>query len=73
MSWNYRVTKQKIEDDYVYEIREVYYEPLGWTENAILPSAFESDEESWKESLRWQLEAMLLALERDVIDIGENK
>ena len=42
MSWDYRVFKKKIGNDFVYEVHEVYYNLDGtirsWTENPINPA-----------------------------------
>ena len=48
MSWDYRVFKKKIGNDFVYEVHEVYYNLDGtirsWTENPINPTGGTSEE-----------------------------
>ena len=48
MSWDYRVFKKKISNDFVYEVHEVYYNLDGtirsWTENPINPAGGTSEE-----------------------------
>ena len=46
-TWNYRVLVTKIEDDYVYSIREVYYQgnkPTAWTESESSPFGLSLEE-----------------------------
>ena len=69
--WNHRVTKATIDGETVYEIREVYYDlpttsdGIGWTQDASAPYGETLDE------LRQDLERMLAALDKPVIDIDE--
>ncbi len=68
MSWNYRVMK---ETDGCLGIHEVYYndvtgKPEGWTERAFVIGD-DLDE------LRSALAMMLAALEKDVLDMPEEK
>lgn len=68
MTWNYRVCKERIlnEEDY-YSVREVYYDADGKitavTENAVGVSGYTIDE------IKFSLEKMQLALNKDVVDI----
>ena len=69
MTWNHRVTKATVDGETVYEIREVYYDlpdsdGIGWTQNASTPYGQTLDE------LRTDLQRMLEALDKPVIDIG---
>ena len=63
MSWNYRVIKNKVGE---HEIHEVYYDDEGnidmMTESAISPYGEKI------EDLRWCLQAMLAACDKDIIE-----
>lgn len=71
LSWDYRVTKRVVGDIALLEIREAYYdgtsssEPRSWTERAIAPSGLTI------EDLRAELERMLEALDKPVLDIDK--
>ena len=74
--WNYRILATVIDDldiqDVRFTIHEVHYddnnEPVGFTENSIIPVAFISEPSDPIESIDWQLEAMKLALKKPVLD-----
>jgi len=59
VSWDYRVFKKKIGNDFVYEVHEVYYNLdvtiRLWTENPINPTGGTSEE--LKEDFYMQLDA----------------
>jgi len=71
MTWNYRVCKEtyKIgtpEAEEYYSIREVYYDGdkiTGVTENAVGVSGYTIEE------IKFSLEKMHLALNKDVLDV----
>ena len=65
--WNHRVTRSTTDAGTVYEIREVYYigDRIGWTQDASAPYGETLDE------LRQDLERMLAALDKEVLDVGE--
>jgi len=69
--WNYRVTKQVVDGETEYAIREVYYGPgpgqLSWTERPAKPSG------ETKAELKDALEKMLEALPYPAIDITDEK
>lgn len=68
--WNYRVTRTVVDDEYVFEIREVYYdhgEPNAWTEEAIAPHG-----DSWHE-LADDLVKMQRAVSLPVLDLTGEK
>ena len=77
--WNYRVIATQIQNsvelgrhDVRFAIHEVHYDdnelPVGFTENPIDPIAFISELSDPIKSIRWQLDAMKLALEKPVLD-----
>lgn len=83
MGWNYRVIKTKLqyidettighpisETEY-YAIHEVHYEndkPRSYTSNPVKPEAFMEFEDSKPlADIRWQLEKMLVALDKPVL------
>ncbi len=81
MSWNYRITKQRVlqpdgEIAHLYEIREVYYKDLpdgsqevkGWTSNPVIFGG-DSPEETIK-SLQMALDC---AQRHEVLDIGDHE
>lgn len=71
MSWNYRVCKEtykkNTEDEEEYfTMREVYYDGdtiVSITENAVGPSGYTLEE------LKFSLEKIQLALNKDIVDI----
>jgi len=74
MGWNYRVFNEVKQNCNHYTIREVYYEAnnsnnlTGYTAKPIRPESFWEDEDSTPiEDLRWQLEKMLKALDKNVL------
>lgn len=74
MSWNYRVFRNGPEgdDNTSYSIREVYYDeggkPQYWSQEPEAPVAYSDYEETtYDKSLRWELEAMLKALDLPVL------
>lgn len=69
-SWNYRVTRTKIDGEYVFEIREVYYthgQPHSWSRDPIAPHG-----ESWHE-LAEDLVKMQSAVSVPVLDLTGDK
>lgn len=68
--WNYRVLARKVSNEVQYGIYEVHYEddvPVACTENPVLSLGFNDDEDP-VESIKWQLDAMKLAIEKPVLD-----
>ena len=67
--WNYRVVRQDRGDETAYAIREVHYDEehqvASWTAHDMQPWGTSLDE------LRTDLQLMLLALEKPVLDPGE--
>ena len=65
MSWNYRVTRVPVGEEFLYEIREVYYndhgQPTGWTERPVAPLAETMGD------LAADLRQMLEALDKPVL------
>ena len=65
MSWNYRVTRVLVGEEFLYEIREVYYndhgQPTGWTEKPVHPLAETMGD------LAADLRQMLEALDKPVL------
>ena len=71
MIWNYRVMKKKNEEGaYDYGIYEVYYDEkgkvIGHTENAMTPVV------PSEEGLKYELEIMLKALNKETLTYKEN-
>ena len=77
--WNYRIIATFIQDsgelgnhDVRFAIHEVHYDdndvPVGFTENPIDPVAFLSELTDPLESIKWQLDAMKLALGKPILD-----
>lgn len=69
-SWNYRVTRTKVDGEYVFEIREVYYtydQPHSWSSDPIAPYG-----ESWHE-LAEDLVKMQRAVSQPVLDLTGDK
>lgn len=70
--WNYRIMVRKInEQDIEYAIYEVHYEddvPVSYTINSMKPHLYHDESSDPVESLKWQLEAMLKASEKPVLD-----
>lgn len=71
--WNHRIVKQGSQ----YSIREVYYNKgdveFAWQEKPLAPVAYEDeDHENPIESLKWQLEQMLKALEHPVFEVFDD-
>lgn len=72
MYWNHRVFKETSPTGYVeYTIREVYYDTdsgaiLGWTANGAYP---QSDEDSGVEYLKEEVQWMLEACDKPVIEV----
>jgi hypothetical protein len=65
MSWNHRVMKQKDGDDDWYQIHEVHYKDdkvHGYTKNGTTVAGHSIEE------LRWNLEKMLEALDKEILD-----
>lgn len=67
MTWNHRVVRRAIDGEPFYGIHEAFYaqgvdEPNGWTEDPAAPVGETLDE------LRVELERMLAALDRPVIE-----
>lgn len=89
MSWEYRVMRQthkwtvaKVEKSkYVYQIHEVYYHldennkiETSWTVNPIEAySCPEPEDKDKLEGMRWQLEKMLEALDKPILDYETGK
>jgi hypothetical protein len=70
LHWNYRILAKKVSDEVQYGIHEVHYEddiPVGCTENPVYPITF-GDEGDPIENLKWQLDAIKLALEKPILD-----
>lgn len=70
MHWSYRVSKQTLKNgDFIFAIREVYPNKKGemtsWTQDEIAPVGDSLD------ALRWVLNEMLKACDKEIIDIGE--
>ena len=68
--WNFRIVARKVSDEVQYGINEVHYEdniPVACTENPVCPIGFDDDNDP-VESLKWQLDAMMLATEKPVLD-----
>jgi hypothetical protein len=75
--WNYRVLARKISFETSTEIQygmyEVHYKndiPIACTEFPVYPLSFNSDEDPI-ESLKWQLDAMKLALEKPILNYDD--
>lgn len=69
-SWNYRVTRTKVDGEDVYEIREVYYtygQPHSWSRDPIAPHG-----ESWHE-LAEDIVKMQTAVSRPALDLTGEK
>lgn len=69
-SWNYRVTRTRVDGEYVFEIREVYYthgQPHSWSRDPIAPYG-----ESWHE-LGEDLVKMQRAISMPVFDLTGDK
>lgn len=69
-SWNYRVTRTKVDGEDVYEIREVYYtygQPHSWSRDPIAPHG-----ESWHE-LAEDIVKMQRAVAMPVLDLIGDK
>ncbi len=69
-SWNYRVTRIKVDGEDVYEIREVYYthgQPHSWSADPIAPHG-----ESWHE-LAEDIVKMQSAVSRPALDLTGEK
>lgn len=72
MKWTYRVSKQTLKNgDQVFAIREFYPNSKGelnsWGENEITPMG------STLEGLKGELELIMKALDKEVVDIGDEK
>lgn len=69
MSWNYRVVKHEDEHEVWYGLHEVYYDeehnPDGFSEKPIDPRG------TTVEELRGDIDLMLQAFNRPVLDYGE--
>lgn len=71
MTWNYRVFKETYnkgndDEEFIFSIRETYYDENGKVNgytNPIAPFAESLD------GLKWVLEKMQIALNKDVIDL----
>ncbi len=70
MTWNYRVVKTIRDGELIYGIHENYQSDAGegWTENPIRVYEAAEDNEDPIASLRSQLQWMMLALDKPVID-----
>jgi hypothetical protein len=70
MSWNYRVYKKRHAGygDCEYTLREDYQDIGLYTAEPQAAGVFEDDEKKALEMLRWQLEMMLKALDKPVLD-----
>lgn len=69
--WNYRVLARKVGNEVEFGFHEVHYEndiPIACTENHVYPSAYDENIEDPIDSIKWQLNAMKLALDKPVID-----
>lgn len=69
-SWNYRVTRTKVDGEYVFAVREVYYtygQPHSWSRDPIAPHG-----ESWHE-LAEDLVKMDRAVSQPVLDLTGDK
>jgi hypothetical protein len=67
MTWNYRIIKvidPKTREAW-YSIRETYYNPLGWSAE---PDGVQAES---IDGLKWQLEMMAKALDKEVIAFEE--
>lgn len=71
-TWNFRIIRENVPDsnEVTYTFREVYYDsemnPTAFTENPIKPIAY-GNEDNPKESLRWQVEKMMAALDKQIL------
>jgi hypothetical protein len=70
--WNYRILARKIETETQFGLYEVHYddndEPVGFTENSMIPLGFNDGIEDPVESIKWQLDAMKIATEKPILD-----
>lgn len=69
--WNYRLLAKRTSNDVRFGIYEVHYKddkPTSCTVNEINPVTFASDIEDQVESMKWQLEMMLKACDKPILD-----
>lgn len=69
--WNYRLLARRKGLEIEFGFYEVHYEndiPIACTENTVYPSAYDENIEDPIDSIKWQLNAMKLALEKPVIN-----
>lgn len=67
--WNYRILVKRIKNDIQFAIYEVHYEndiPVACTQELVYPSGFGGEEPI--ETIKWQLDAMKLALDKPILD-----
>ncbi len=72
MTWNYRVTQERVDDDtYVFGIREVYYNDAGeiqtWTKDTMDPHGEDLEE------LQIDLNYMQAAMLQPVLELSEDR
>jgi hypothetical protein len=69
MSWTYRVRKRTLDTGEVeWGIVEAY-DDKRWTENCMTPISIDAlDDAKAIEELRWQLEGMLKALDKPILE-----
>ena len=69
--WNYRILARRINSEIQYGVYEVHYNEynsiVAYTENPIQIFGY-SDDEDPIENIKWQLDAMLLALDKAILD-----
>ena len=65
--WNHRITRQVVDNETVFAIREVYYDAenavLGWTQDEVGPHG-----ETWTEIVA-DLARMIACMNKPVLDI----
>ena len=66
MSWNYRVVHRNCDGEDIYAIHEVFYNPIGITENPCYPHG------ETLEKLKKDLECYLASLDRPVLEYEED-
>lgn len=69
--WNYRILARRTAAEIEYNFYEVHYEndvPIACTMNSVGPHASSEDIEDQVDSIKWQLNAMLLACDKPILD-----
>lgn len=69
--WNYRIMARAVAGEIQFAFHEVHYEndiPIACTENPVYPSSVDENIEDPIDSIKWQLNAMKLALDKPVIN-----